>query len=201
MESHGPICYHNGVSYVFIQHSNVYIMTASKQNSNAASLLVFLHRVVDVGRRLLFPFYFFKFFFTFPYLFFVVFAQVLKHYFEKLEEESLKDNFVVVVNALNILSIPNVSNLNLISQIRKKMCINLQYELLDEIMDFGYPQYTEAKILSEFIKTDAYRMEASQKPPMAVTNAVSWRSEGILYRTNEVKPLRFFVFMSKIRAI
>lgn len=63
-----------------------------------------------------------------------------------------------------------------------------QYELLDEIMDFGYPQYTEAKILSEFIKTDAYRMEVAQRPPMAVTNAVSWRSEGIMYRTNEVRP-------------
>lgn len=61
-----------------------------------------------------------------------------------------------------------------------------QYELLDEIMDFGYPQYTEAKILSEFIKTDAYRMEVTQRPPMAVTNAVSWRSEGIVYKKNEV---------------
>lgn len=54
------------------------------------------------------------------------------------------------------------------------------------MMDFGYPQYTEAKILSEFIKTDAYRMEVSQRPPMAVTNAVSWRSEGIVYKKNEV---------------
>jgi AP-1 complex subunit mu len=53
-------------------------------------------------------------------------------------------------------------------------------------MDFGYPQYTEAKILSEFIKTDAYRMEVNQRPPMAVTNAVSWRSEGINYKKNEV---------------
>lgn len=61
-----------------------------------------------------------------------------------------------------------------------------QYELLDEIMDFGYPQYTEAQILSEFIKTDAYRMEVTQRPPMAVTNAVSWRSEGINYKKNEV---------------
>lgn len=61
-----------------------------------------------------------------------------------------------------------------------------QYELLDEMMDFGYPQYTEAKILSEFIKTDAYRMEVTQRPPMAVTNAVSWRSEGIRYKKNEV---------------
>ena len=62
----------------------------------------------------------------------------------------------------------------------------LQYELLDEMMDFGYPQYTEAKILSEFIKTDAYRMEVNQRPPMAVTNAVSWRMEGIKYKKNEV---------------
>ena len=72
-----------------------------------------------------------------------------------------------------------------------------QYELLDEIMDFGFPQFTEAKILSEFIKTDAYRMEVTQRPPMAVTNAVSWRSEGIRYKKNEVGSLfvclRFFV--------
>jgi AP-1 complex subunit mu len=63
----------------------------------------------------------------------------------------------------------------------------VQYELLDEMMDFGYPQYTEATILSEFIKTDAYRMEVTQRPPMAVTNAVSWRSEGIRYKKNEVR--------------
>ncbi|KAK4399697.1 AP-1 complex subunit mu-2 [Sesamum angolense] len=127
-ESQDPVVYDNGITYMFIQHNNVYLMTASRQNCNAASLLLFLHRVVDV----------------------------FKHYFEELEEESLRDNFVVV------------------------------YELLDEIMDFGYPQYTEAKILSEFIKTDAYRMEVAQRPPMAVTNAVSWRSEGIRYKKNEV---------------
>ncbi|KAK4719518.1 hypothetical protein R3W88_017856 [Solanum pinnatisectum] len=128
LEYDGPVCHENGVNYMFIQHKNIYLMAASKQNSNAASLLFFLHRVVDV----------------------------FKHYFEELEEESLRDNFVVV------------------------------YELLDEMMDFGYPQYTEAKILGEFIKTDAYRMEVNQHPPMAVTNAVSWRSEGVYYKNNEV---------------
>ncbi|KAK4785718.1 hypothetical protein SAY86_002407 [Trapa natans] len=127
-QSQDPVVYDNGVTYMFIQHSNVYLMVAARQNCNAASILFFLHRVVDV----------------------------FKHYFEELEEESLRDNFVVV------------------------------YELLDEMMDYGYPQFTEAKILCEFIKTDAYRMEVSQRPPMAVTNAVSWRSEGILYRKNEV---------------
>ena len=54
------------------------------------------------------------------------------------------------------------------------------------MMDFGFPQFTEATILSEFIKTNAYRMEVTQRPPMAVTNAVSWRSEGIRYKKNEV---------------
>lgn len=58
-------------------------------------------------------------------------------------------------------------------------------------MDFGYPQYTEATILREFIKTDAYRMEVTQRPPMAVTNAVSWRSEGIQYKKNEVSGFCF----------
>jgi len=88
-------------------------MTASRQNSNAASLLLFLHRVVDV----------------------------FKNYFEVLEEEPLRDNFVVL------------------------------YGLLDEMMVFGYTQYTEENILSESIKTDAYRMEVAQRPPMVVTNA------------------------------
>ena len=48
-------------------------------------------------------------------------------------------------------------------------------------------QFTEAKILSEFIKTDAYKMEVQARPPMAVTNAVSWRSEGIKYKKNEAR--------------
>jgi hypothetical protein len=29
-------------------------------------------------------------------------------------------------------------------------------------MDYGYPQFTEARILSEYIKTDAYRMEVRE---------------------------------------
>ncbi|KAM7479868.1 hypothetical protein LguiA_028081 [Lonicera macranthoides] len=128
VESQDPVSYDNGVTYIFIQYNNVYLLTTSRQNCNAASLLLFLHRVVDV----------------------------FKHYFKELEEESLRDNFVVV------------------------------YELLDEMMDFGYPQYTEAKILSEFIKTDAHRLEVMQRPPMAVTNAVSWRGEGIHYKKNEI---------------
>ena len=65
----------------------------TKKNSNAAMILLFLHRL----------------------------CQVLTDYFKELEEESIRDNFVVI------------------------------YELLDEMMDFGYPQTTEPKILKEYI--------------------------------------------------
>lgn len=47
--SQDPVAYDNGVTYMFVQHNNVYLMTASRQNCNAASLLLFLHRVVDVS--------------------------------------------------------------------------------------------------------------------------------------------------------
>lgn len=47
-ESHDPVLYDNGVSFLFIQHNNVFFMAAARQNCNAASILFFLHRVVDV---------------------------------------------------------------------------------------------------------------------------------------------------------
>lgn len=49
----------------------------------------------------------------------VVAFQVFSEYFKELEEESIRDNFVII------------------------------YELLDELMDFGYPQTTDSKILQE----------------------------------------------------
>lgn len=54
------------------------------------------------------------------------------------------------------------------------------------MMDFGYPQTTESKILQEYITQESHKLEVQARPPMAVTNAVSWRTEGIRYRKNEV---------------
>jgi hypothetical protein len=48
-------------------------------------------------------------------------VEVFTEYFKELEEESIRDNFVVI------------------------------YELLDEMMDFGHPQTTESKILQELV--------------------------------------------------
>uniref|UniRef100_A0A3Q2Q623 Adaptor related protein complex 1 subunit mu 3 n=1 Tax=Fundulus heteroclitus TaxID=8078 RepID=A0A3Q2Q623_FUNHE len=84
-------------------------------------------------------------------------VQVFKEYFKELEEESIRDNFVTV------------------------------YELMDEVMDFGFPQTTESKILQEYITQQGHKLEVgAPRPPATVTNAVSWRSEGIKYRKNEV---------------
>ncbi|KAK9450848.1 Mu homology domain-containing protein [Limtongia smithiae] len=124
-----PPCFsHEGINYMYIRHSNLYLLALTKRNSNAAEILLFLHRVV----------------------------QVLTEYFKELEEESIRDNFVII------------------------------YELLDELMDFGYPQTTETKILQEYITQESHKLEVQVRPPMAITNAVSWRSEGIRYRKNEV---------------
>uniref|UniRef100_A0A8C9PC81 Adaptor related protein complex 1 subunit mu 1 n=1 Tax=Spermophilus dauricus TaxID=99837 RepID=A0A8C9PC81_SPEDA len=82
---------------------------------------------------------------------------VFSEYFKELEEESIRDNFVII------------------------------YELLDELMDFGYPQTTDSKILQEYITQEGHKLETgAPRPPATVTNAVSWRSEGIKYRKNEV---------------
>ena len=51
-------------------------------------------------------------------------VKVFVEYFKEMEEESIRDNFVII------------------------------YELLDELMDFGYPQTTESKILQEWANCD-----------------------------------------------
>ena len=39
---------------------------------------------------------------------------------------------------------------------------------------------------TRYITQESYKLEVQVRPPIAVTNAVSWRSEGIRYRKNEV---------------
>eukprot|EP00798_Chlamydomonas_sp_ICE-L_P016046 gene16046-22181_t len=77
-----PVIHDEGVNYIHLQVSNLYVLAVTRSNSNSMAIITFLHRMVDV----------------------------FKHYFQELEEESLRDNFVIV------------------------------YELLDEMMDYGYPQ-------------------------------------------------------------
>ncbi|XP_054764235.1 AP-1 complex subunit mu-1 isoform X2 [Lytechinus pictus] len=127
-ESLSPIIIHGGVNYMYIKHNNLYIVTISKKNANVALVFTILHKIVEV----------------------------FNEYFKEMEEESIRDNFVII------------------------------YELLDELIDFGYPQTTDSKILQEYITQEGQKLEIAPKPPPAITNAVSWRSDNIKYRKNEV---------------
>ena len=59
----------------------------------------------------------------------------MQEYFKELEEESIRDNFVIC------------------------------YELLDELVDFGYPQTTDAKILQEYITQVSEWLDSSVLDP------------------------------------
>ncbi|KAA0712960.1 AP-1 complex subunit mu-1 AP-mu chain family member mu1A [Triplophysa tibetana] len=124
-----PVVIHGSTHFLWIKHSNLYLVAITKKNTNAALVYSFLYKIVEV--------------FT--------------EYFKSMEEESIRDNFVTV------------------------------YELMDEIMDFGFPQTTDSKILLEYITQQGHKLDVgAPRPPATVTNAVSWRSEGIKYRKNEV---------------
>lgn len=47
-------------------------------------------------------------------------------------------------------------------------------------------QSMDSKILREYITQEGNRHEVAARPPVAVTNAVSWRTEGIKHRKNEI---------------
>ncbi|XP_078074924.1 adaptor related protein complex 1 subunit mu 3 isoform X1 [Mustelus asterias] len=124
-----PFLIHGRVHFLWIRHNNLYLVAVTKKNANASLVFAFLYKIV----------------------------QVFTEYFKEVEEESIRDNFVIV------------------------------YELLDEVMDFGFPQTTDSKILQEYIIQQGHKLEiGAPRPPATLTNAVSWRSEGIKYRKNEV---------------
>ena len=137
-----PVFTERDTTFIWIRVNNIYIVSIARGNPNVALVLSFLYRM----------------------------QEVLTAYFGELEDESLRDNFVIT------------------------------YELLDEMMDNGYPQITEVKVLKEYIKTEANKMEGKSKKkgknaapsltdvvvPTAASNIVSWRPEGIRHAKNEI---------------
>lgn len=123
-----PVIQMDDVTFAFTKYNNVYLVATVNNNANISLVFVFLHK----------------------------FANIVSDYFVSIEEESVKDNFIVI------------------------------YELMDEVIDFGYPQTMDSQILKKYILNESKKLEPQRKIPPAVTNAVSWRSEGIKYKRNEV---------------
>jgi len=98
-------------------------------------------------------------------------VEVLGEYFDGLTDESMRDNFVVT------------------------------YELLDEMMDNGYPQVTESKVLKEYITTESNKSGREKvgdvQVPVAASNAQHWRTENVKHSKNEA----FLDVIEKLSAI
>lgn len=66
----------------------------------------------------------------------------------------------------------------------------LIYELLDETMDFGYPQNCSIDVLKLYINLGSVVQNSDSKEGAAltsqITGAIDWRREGIRHRKNEV---------------
>ncbi|PSC73641.1 AP-2 complex subunit mu [Micractinium conductrix] len=70
----------------------------------------------------------------------------------------------------------------------------LIYELLDEVLDHGYPQVTDPAVLKSFIfqkgwvtpATKKKREAESANATLQVTGAVGWRKDNLRYKKNEV---------------
>ena len=94
-----PVFTEKDITYIWIKVNNIFVVSVAKGNPNVAMVLTFLYKVRDV----------------------------FCSYFKELEDESLRDNFVIT------------------------------YELLDEMMDHGYPQITSPEVLKSFITQRADR--------------------------------------------
>ncbi|GAA5953559.1 hypothetical protein JCM21900_006204 [Sporobolomyces salmonicolor] len=127
-----PLITLSNTTFFHVRHGGLWLVAVCKHNANAALVFEFTYRFINLGRS----------------------------YFGKLDEESVKNNFVLI------------------------------YELLDEILDFGYPQNSESDTLKMYITTEgvkseqAVREEAS-KITIQATGAISWRRNDVKYRKNE----------------
>lgn len=89
------------------------------------------------------------------------FIKICKNYFGEFNEDKIRENFVLI------------------------------YELLDECMDYGYPQITDPALLKKFILQGKQKYENLTKMQLTstltqLTGSVSWRQPGIVYAENEV---------------
>ncbi|XP_041480038.1 AP-2 complex subunit mu [Lytechinus pictus] len=85
--------------------------------------------------------------------------EVMTSYFGKVTEDNIKNNFVLI------------------------------YELLDEILDYGYPQNTDTGILKTYITQQGVKSSSKEEQAQItnqVTGQIGWRREGIKYRRNEL---------------
>jgi AP-2 complex subunit mu-1 len=111
--------------------------------------------------------------------------------------------FIVAVSQGNANTAVAFQFLTSLVQIIKAYCGNdvnndtiknnfvLLYEVLDEVLDYGFPQNTTIDLLKGFITQQGEAVVSDRLPTpsnitIQATGAISWRKEGIKYRKNEL---------------
>ena len=46
-----PVVQDENVSYIYVQHSNLYVLAITRTNVNAAAILVFLHKLIEIFKH------------------------------------------------------------------------------------------------------------------------------------------------------
>jgi len=154
-----PVVNIGRTSFLHIKHNNIWICAATRSNVNAALVFTLLNK----------------------------FLISMSGYMSKVNEETVKNNFVVI------------------------------YELLDEVLDFGYPQQVELSALKGIVTQQGIFTKHSLARQVVaattgsgllqsagnmasdagiggdigsltskVTGQIGWRREGIKYRRNEI---------------
>jgi len=135
-----PIFHLDGITYMFLKKSGLFIVCTTKTNLSPAFSIELLNRL----------------------------TKIFKDYCGVLNEESIRKNFVLI------------------------------YELLDEIMDFGYPQGTSTELLKSYIFNEPQVVSQSKGmgsfkmsdrktvPSTAVNKPISWNNEHKRSRKNEI---------------
>lgn len=146
-----PVFEEEGCTYMYIRENNVFLIMVSALNCLPLLYFTFMKKCIKVWEK----------------------------YFGKVNDVSVRENFVVI------------------------------YELLDEMCDFGYPQFTEEEALKEFITQEGVlslflpeRKNASTRTvPEAATGSSStpWRPAEKRYRYT--KNEAFFDLTEKIHML
>ncbi|KEG12810.1 AP-2 complex subunit mu [Trypanosoma grayi] len=129
-----PINIVDGVCYVHVRFHDMYLVLVSNGNVNCFTCLQYALQLLDICNV----------------------------YFENVEEDTLKDNFVAL------------------------------QQLIDETMDFGYPQTTEVVLLKSFLNAKGIDITLMKKPQESqrvtarMTKKMPWREKGLWYRANDL---------------
>ncbi|KAI0636568.1 clathrin adaptor mu subunit [Trametes polyzona] len=145
-----PIITLGSTSFFHVRANNLYIVAVTKWVSSIHHCYLWFSKLLlrcNANAALVFEFCY-------------RFISIAKSYFGKVDEEAVKNNFVLI------------------------------YELIDEIIDFGYPQNSEADTLKTYITTESVvssniAAEESSKITTQATGSTSWRRGDVKYKKNE----------------